>query len=145
MLMVSNLVGMFSHNKFAKSLLCFLNCQVYWLSFFMGAITFISQLKTMTNNYWIPNISQKGFSKKGLSDHLSTHCPVHFSAPHPPVHTFSWNFIIMFFLNFGLVLEVVHEKGTFFWKKLCPQNGENGPKIGFFNLLKNLIIFSGFV
>ena len=53
-----------------------------------------------------PTLARRVLAKKGLSDHPSIHCPVHFSVPQPSVHTFSWNFIIMFFLNFGLVLEV---------------------------------------
>ena len=66
----------------------------------------------------------------------------------PSVQAFSWNCIISFFLNFGMVLET-HMKlcvteldflEKFFWPK-CWENGPKmGQKQGFLKLLKDLVI-----
>ena len=64
----------------------------------------------------------------------------------PSVQAFSWNCIIVFFLNFSIVLET-HLKLCMtagFSRKIFPLKLENRPKIGqkqgFLNLLKNFVI-----
>ena len=144
----------YPNSKFAKSLLCLKNGQVCWLSCVIGVITFIwrlliNQLKTITNDYWIPSTSWKDPTKKAPSIHPSTHCPIHLSIPHlsPDIFLeFHHYFFSKFWCGVTNPYEAVHEKASVFEKKFfLPQNGGKWAKNRFFlNLLKNLIIFFWF-
>ena len=78
--------------------------------------------------YWTPNSSHKGPMKQGLSVHLSR------------------GFLGIAYLVFSKFWHVVRYKKLcmaeldFLKKKNCPKNGESVQKIGFFNVLKNLLI-----
>ena len=62
-----------------------------------------------------------------------------FGSVHPSVQKFSWDLLIIFFWNspwFRGPYGVVCDRARFLEKKnFYPKNGENGPKIGFFEFI----------
>ena len=103
----------------------------WWHELIFCMMAQIQKAKSYFNGFWIGQV-------KSGHGHL-----VHPSSPSflPGIRVFSWNLIIRF-LWILPVLETIMKlcmTTPFFWK-FRPKNLGNGPKIGFLNLRKNLVL-----